>query len=205
MKYPKNTFHKLYLIEKEMYDRILPQLNAVDKQEIVDLNKEHSPDYTVTEEPTLNEDDDVVEENIADNSVENTAETTTAEETPPAVIESNHIPVEKAPNVSRRIKRFACEVCVDKKFTTKYSLNRHKKNFHSSRQSVSKPEIQNKITTPVQSLKRKREEEDEHVTVYPVKKIRQQGPETLLPARGTKRKVLGKDLRPSKKFRWENF
>ena len=55
MKYPKNTFHKLYLIEKEMYDRILPQLNAVDKQEIVELNAEHSPDYAATEEADLND------------------------------------------------------------------------------------------------------------------------------------------------------
>ena len=35
----KSSFHKLYLIDAEMYNRILPNLNEVDKQELNDLNE----------------------------------------------------------------------------------------------------------------------------------------------------------------------
>ena len=56
--YSKSSFHKLYLIEKEMYDRILPYLNEVDKQEINDLNTEHRPE--------LDESDQVVEAEVED-------------------------------------------------------------------------------------------------------------------------------------------
>ena len=48
--YSKSTFHKLYLIDKEMYDRILPYMNEVDKQELNDLNAEHRPEYEDAEE-----------------------------------------------------------------------------------------------------------------------------------------------------------
>ena len=201
MKYPKNTFHKLYLIEKEMYDRILPQLNAVDKEEIVDLNAEHAPEYTANEEPALNEDDDATEEN---SSVASPTEAN------PVTIESNQIPVEAVPKESKKIKikKFACDVCTDKRFTTKYSLNRHKNNFHSLKQTVSKPEDQEgPPPVPIQKFKRKREEEEEAAADYPVKKARLTGRpgQNPMPIRAVKRKAVGKDLRPSKKFRWENF
>ena len=35
----KSSFHKLYLIDSEMYNRILPHLNEVDKQEVNALNE----------------------------------------------------------------------------------------------------------------------------------------------------------------------
>ena len=35
----KSSFNKLYLIESEMFNRILPHLNEVDKQELNDLNE----------------------------------------------------------------------------------------------------------------------------------------------------------------------
>ena len=50
----KSMFHKLYLIEKEMYDRIIPHLSQVDKQEIDDLNDENKPHYQ-DEEPLEDE------------------------------------------------------------------------------------------------------------------------------------------------------
>ena len=40
----KSSFHKLYLIDSEMYNRILHHLNEVDKQEINALN-ENNPSY----------------------------------------------------------------------------------------------------------------------------------------------------------------
>ena len=35
----KSSYHKLYLIDSEMYNRILPHLNEVDKQELNGLNE----------------------------------------------------------------------------------------------------------------------------------------------------------------------
>ena len=40
---PKTTYNKLYLIEEEMYNRILPKLSEVEKQEINDLNENNKP------------------------------------------------------------------------------------------------------------------------------------------------------------------
>ena len=41
----KSAFHKLYLIDVAMYEKCLPHLNEVDKQELKDLNDEHRPEY----------------------------------------------------------------------------------------------------------------------------------------------------------------
>ena len=35
----KSSYHKLYLIDSEMFNRVLPHLNEVDKQELNDLNE----------------------------------------------------------------------------------------------------------------------------------------------------------------------
>ena len=40
--YKKSTFHKLYLIEPELYNKILPLLNELDKNELLQLNQRHS-------------------------------------------------------------------------------------------------------------------------------------------------------------------
>ena len=39
----KSSFHKLYLIDSDMYNRILPHLNEVDKQEVNDINERNRP------------------------------------------------------------------------------------------------------------------------------------------------------------------
>ena len=43
----KSSFSKLYLIEEELYQKILPLLNEMDRQELNNLNDEHK-----TEEPS---------------------------------------------------------------------------------------------------------------------------------------------------------
>ena len=62
-KNPKSMFHKLYLIEKEMYDRIVPYLNQVDKQEIDDLNDDNKPHYQ-GDEPSEDETTGVEESHL---------------------------------------------------------------------------------------------------------------------------------------------
>ena len=55
--YPaKSSFHKLYLIEEEMYNRVLPKLNEVEKQELGDLQEAYKP-YEDSEEVTPKEND----------------------------------------------------------------------------------------------------------------------------------------------------
>ena len=39
----KSSFDKLYLIQPEMYHRILPYLNEVEKQELNDVNEKNRP------------------------------------------------------------------------------------------------------------------------------------------------------------------
>ena len=39
--YKKSSCHKLYLIGPTLYEKMLPLLNDVEKQEIIDLNEEH--------------------------------------------------------------------------------------------------------------------------------------------------------------------
>ena len=39
----KSSFDKLYLIQPEIYDRVLPYLNEVEKQEVNDVNKKNRP------------------------------------------------------------------------------------------------------------------------------------------------------------------
>ena len=42
--FKKITFHKLYLIEPELYNRMLPLLNEIDKNDLIQLNQEHLED-----------------------------------------------------------------------------------------------------------------------------------------------------------------
>ena len=37
----KSSYNKLYLIDSEMFNRVLPHLNEVDKQELNDLNEKN--------------------------------------------------------------------------------------------------------------------------------------------------------------------
>ena len=37
----KSSFHKLYMIEEETYHKILPLLNEMDRQELLNLNEDY--------------------------------------------------------------------------------------------------------------------------------------------------------------------
>ena len=121
----KSSFHKLYLIDSEIYNRILPHLNEIDKQETNDLNYNNRPLDDMMDEPKekeqhINNHFDVVMPN------ENNEKITRRDITP-----------------EMKAKKFACEICVNKKFTTKQSLKRHHKTFHEKKQSIKEiyPEI----------------------------------------------------------------
>ena len=52
--YKKSTFHKLYLIEPELYNRMLPLLNEIDKNELIQLNQEHLEDEISVQDSSYN-------------------------------------------------------------------------------------------------------------------------------------------------------
>ena len=179
--YSKSSFHKLYLIEKEMYDRILPYLNEVDKQEINDLNMEHRPELDESDQVVEDEvEDELTQSEIAETK-DNEGETDRdiisqrqvnrdipREVTIPEINEEN-LTLTKEKTNFKRPKKYACEVCVNKMFTTKSSLKRHHKTFHVLRQPINKANNHNSI---IQN-KRQREEDDD--ITYPDEKIKRYG------------------------------
>ena len=58
--------------------------------------------------------------------------------------------VEKTPG--KKMKKFACEICVNKKFTTKQSLKRHHKTFHDKKHSIKETEVYPEVRYPDTSL-----------------------------------------------------
>ena len=63
--YKKSTFHKLYLIEPELYNKVLPLLNQLDKNELLQLNERYS------EEDELFPLDETHSEETITNDIEN--------------------------------------------------------------------------------------------------------------------------------------
>ena len=95
--YKKSSCHKLYLIGPTLYEKMLPLLNDVEKQEIIDLNEEHM--------------DGVVEKFNSK----------------PFLWSNAH---DCFPCGGFRCGSFPCSGC-KKVFTTKFSLIRHFKTFHT--------------------------------------------------------------------------
>ena len=62
--------------------------------------------------------------------------------------------VEKTPEKTseKKVKKFACEICVDKKFTTKQSLKRHNKTFHGKKHSIKETQVNPEVIYPNISL-----------------------------------------------------
>ena len=237
--YSKSSFHKLYLIEKEMYDRILPYINEVDKQEINDLNEEHRPEYEDPDNDDQSEDlneitteisHEVPREALREAARESLREasqlTTTSQEYLQPVEEELPIDEEKFTsrkgNKLKKIKKYACNICVNKKFTTRSSLNRHRKTFHIVQPLNKAVEIEikpkdltsNEGTEPKHTVSKlstsvKRQREDDEFSNYSDEKSARYGDldyelENTPAKRGLKRKVTI-DLEPRKKFRWESF
>ena len=139
----KSSFHKLYLIDAEMYNRILPSLNEVDKEELHDLNESNRP-Y-----------DDLNDENPGETTEEPQQVNTDSDVTPPDVKNTDKSPpptiTEKTSEM--KTKKFGCEICVNKKFTTKQSLKRHHKTFHEKKQSIKEAVRSSPIEEETTSIK----------------------------------------------------
>ena len=202
----KSSFHKLYLIDKDMYDRIMPHLNQVEKQEIDDLNMEHRPEYDNTDEPA-------VTENFKDSSAPAEMHLTEDNIPPPP---AEGLPIVTAaktkPSEGRKPmkeKKFSCTECI-KKFTTKSSLKRHQNKFHVEKQPINnQPPVEVKTIPVSKSYKRAREEDSDDIDRENKLQHVDETESDNLPRRGVKRKTYVKrysDIEPRKKLRlWESY
>ena len=163
--YKKSTFHKLYLIEPELYNKVLPLLNQLDKNELLQLNERYS------EEDELFPLDETHSEETITNDIENIKSTHPSYQENPTItssdpaeakspftqensfqnhgseyypIRAKHLHTETL-SKQKKPKKFLCKKCT-KSFTTKYSLKRHDKNFHTN---LYKETLQNTESVPV--------------------------------------------------------
>lgn len=159
MKIPanKSSYDKLYLVQPEVYNNIKPQLNEVQKQELIDLNEKNQPfeEGHETFEEEKNEEQE--NEEIIDNVV---MEPPTKNEDPAIPVEERKIlkPIKMVKNPDgkwlikktseKKVKNFSCKICANKKFTTKRSLERHNITFHVKKQPIKGAELIPEVVYP---------------------------------------------------------
>ena len=204
--FEKSTFSKLYLIDEETYNRITAQLTELERQDLEDLNIENGSDSALKDDASemksaTPEIDTESAAKLADDDINNQEVT------------KNFSPEESSVKTRKmKPKRFACSICITKKFTTKSSLKRHHRLFHEQKQFIKteeqpleaetlpskERELDNDFALS-RGLKRKALENLEQT---PEKKFRSEAP-----VRGVKRKALAssRDTEPQKKFHWSSF
>lgn len=146
--FKKQTFHKLYLIEPELYNRMLPLLNEIDKNELIQLNQEHlEEEISIPDSSYPNVDKDNTESQLGNQKTSNEFTQTrnpkenqsrgniisepTSESLAKDQLDNNNYGRLKTSNKQKKLKKFQCPKCI-KSFTTKFSLKRHNKTFHAA-------------------------------------------------------------------------
>ena len=161
----KSQYKRLYLIQPEIYNRVLPKLNEVEKQELKDLNEKNS--NFQEDEETLEEKNDNGEgvnegtEGVNDN-VEEVTDDVIMDHPP----ENKEEPKTDKPKISvkmvkdsngkwsvkktplKKVKNFSCKICVNKSYTTRRSLERHNNSFHVEKHSIKEAEIIPEVIYP---------------------------------------------------------
>ena len=161
----KSQYKRLYLIQPEIYNRVLPKLNEVEKQELKDLNEKNS--NFQEDEETLEEKDDNGEgvnegtEGVNDN-VEEVTDDVKMDQPP----ENKEEPKTDKPKISvkmvkdsngkwsvkktplKKVKNFPCKICANKSYTTKRSLQRHNNSFHVKKHSIKETEVTPEVIYP---------------------------------------------------------
>ena len=167
-------FDKIYLIQPEIYDRVLPYLNEVEKQEVNDVNKKNRPfeenDETFEEKNEEQKNDDAEEINDDAEEINDDVIMDPHPKNEEVNIGSPAIPVEEPkidkPKISvkmvkksngdwsikktpeKKVKNFSCEICVNKKFTKKRSLERHNNTFHVKKHSIKETQVIPEVIYP---------------------------------------------------------
>ena len=161
----KSQYEKLYLIQPEIYNRVVPKLNEVEKQELKDLNEKNS--NFQEDEETLEEKNDNGEgvnegtEGVNDN-VEEVTDDVIMDHPP----ENKEEPKTDKPKISvkmvkdsngkwsvkktplKKVKNFSCKICKNKSYTTRRSLKRHNNSFHVEKHSIKEAEIIPEVIYP---------------------------------------------------------
>ena len=230
-KYSKTSFHKMYLIDKDMYERVLPHLSEVDKQDINEVNSGSGTDLN-EEEPEMeknnNQDDAPVTIASVNNVGADNSDVSAQAEASPIAEET--LPSGKPDVVihKKKDKKYSCPICVNKSFTTKHSMKRHHQSFHEEKQVLNGDATreEEKIINIKQAQKRKFIDEDNNSVSYePLNKtakyIQPEGVKRkreieiddleqrkkFVPDTGQKRKRPESitDLQPKKKFHWSSY
>ena len=128
----KSSYEKMFLIDEQMYNKILPLLNEIDRQELVSLNNDHKSDDQKTIENRENDNPSIEESSLPSHiqpakSIENLGNSTLKIDQPVSVNPETSL----KPRKTMRPKKFECTKC-EKGFTTKFSLKRHANKFHPS-------------------------------------------------------------------------
>ena len=214
----KGSFSKLYLIEMDKYQKCLSVLSRLERDETQSLNEKHS---TLDELDTNQSDvyvNDQNDDNIPDTTLSEGKQIQSKEFSKATPIMSS----KSADSKQMKPKKFACNVCINKKFTTKHSLKRHHKTFHEvheeNKQGLKKEE---RPTSNAAELEINPSPEKAYVSdsleaknSFPRKRKldldsedfgEEATPEKVVKfSRGTKRGASGLESK-KKKFRWENF
>lgn len=144
----KSSFHKLYMIEEETYHKILPFLNEMDRQELLNLNEEYKDENRIdTQESNKDPLNLNLDEKFKTSTNQLTQNSINSFDKKISTLEPNiSMPSTAKPKSSnsrteqlkqsflpkkpKKPKKYQCEFC-NKGFTTKFSLKRHKNTFHS--------------------------------------------------------------------------
>ena len=202
----------------DKYQKCLSVLSRLEREETQSLNEKHS----TSDELDTNQSDvyanDQNDDNIPNTTLSEGKQNQSKEFSTATPIMSS----KSADSKQMKPKKFACNVCINKKFTTKHSLKRHHKTFHEvheeNKQGLKKDETPTSNASELEinpspekayvsdsleaknSFPRKRkldlDSEDFGEEATPEKVVRF--------SRGTKRGASGLESK-KKKFRWENF
>ena len=141
----KSSFHKLYMIEEETYHKILPLLNEMDRQELLNLNEEYKDENRIdTQESNKDPLNLNLDEKFKTSTNQLTQNSINSFDKKISTLEPNiSMPSTAKPKSSnsrteqlkqsflpKKPKKHQCEFC-NKGFTTKFSLKRHNNTFHS--------------------------------------------------------------------------
>lgn len=155
----KSSYKKLYLIPSDMYNRIVPNLSEIEKQELNELQESNLPsggNNEVSEEEKIDDAEEVIDSPPENEEVNIHNHTTPAQEMEVNKPKTSMNLVSKSNGglitKKKKVKNFSCQVCVNKKFTTKRSLERHNNNFHVKKHSIKDDEVIPEVIHPDNTL-----------------------------------------------------
>ena len=161
----KSQYKRLYLIQPEIYNRVLPKLNEVEKQELKDLNEKNS-NFQENEETLEEKNDDGEGVNEGTEGVNDNVEEVTDDVIMDHPPENKEEPKTDKPKISvkmvkdsngkwsvkktplKKVKNFSCKICKNKSYTTRRSLKRHNNSFHVEKHSIKEAEIIPEVIYP---------------------------------------------------------